>query len=245
MDFFDPVKLSIEENQFIIKHAGEPWVTAGKDIHPVPLVNPHRKDSFPFHYPDGVVPAAVKPVIDRIYELIELERHAKESWIGLDVVKSAAQMYITQCHLWSENKRRRGAVRFPSMHTFTSKGRPQWSAPGSDSGIVKTYFDKSGERIPFAVKLIPEEASDWTPEWLQKVAETDHPAKVDGLKVDETLSRIECLTCGHTESYKEDSRSSFNAARARMSKHLRKGDVPDPDRHREVHALEFGGSGSI
>lgn len=239
MDIFDPVKLSIPENEFVIRHAGEPWVVAGKDIHPVPLVNPHRKDTFPYHYPDGVTPAAVRPVIERIYELIELETHKGEKWMGVDTIKAAALAYIQQSRIWESNKGKRGNVRFPSMWTFTSKGRPSWSAPGSDSGQVRSYFDSKGNRVPFAVPFIPEDAA-WKPEWMEAVAKADQPAASDGLKVDETLNRVECLVCGHTESFKSESRSSFNAARARMSKHLRSSTV-DPDRHREVHSLEFGG----
>ena len=239
MEVFDPVKLSLPENEFVIKHAGEPWLVASRDIHPVGLPNPHRKDMNPVHYPDGVTPAAVKPVIERIFELEQEKAHNGQEWVGVEIIKAACKAYIEQSKLWAKNKGRRGSPRFPSMYTFTSKGRAQWSAPGSDSGQVKSYFDKEGNRIPFAVKFVPDEVSDWTPEWLQKVAETDQPAPTDGLKVDEVSNRIECLICGHTESFKPESRASFNAARARTSKHLRSA-TDRVDEHREVHSKEFG-----
>ena len=239
MEIFDPVKLSLPENEFVLRHMGEPWVIASRDIHPVPLVSPHRKDKNPVHYPDGVVPAAVQPVIEKIYELEELDRHEGKKWVGKETIRKAITAYLEQSRLWEENKKRRGSVRFPSMYTFTTKGRAQWSAPGSDSGQVKTYFAKDGSRVPFAVPFVPDGVEAWEPEWLAKVAAADQPAPTDGLKVDEVNNRVECLVCGNTQSFNPNSRASFNAARARMSKHLRTA-ITDVDRHREVHALEYG-----
>jgi hypothetical protein len=66
------------------------------------------------------------------------------------------------------------------------------------------------------------------------------------LYVDPDAHRIECKVpvdggiCGHTEAYKPGSRSSYNAARARISKHLRKA-TANADAHRELHTNEFGG----
>lgn len=237
MEIFNPVSLSIPENEFVLRHAGEPWVVASRDIHPVFLPQPHKKDKNPVHYPDGVTPAAVKPVIDRIYELEELHKHEGLKWVGIELVTKAIRAYIEQSRLWEANKKR-GSVRFPSMHTFSSKGKAMLGAPGSDSGFVKTYFDKEGNRVPFALKLVPDDFETWAPEWLSKVAETDNPTPTDGIKVDEENSRIECLVCGKTESYRPESRSSHNAARARMSKHLRSA-TDKPEAHREAHSKVF------
>jgi hypothetical protein len=125
------------------------------------------------------------------------------------------------------------------MHSFDSKGRPHRYGPGSDAGRVKTYFTAKGERLPFALELIPTGVADWTPLWA---AGADDPGQDAGIFNNAEKNRIECMIagCGHTESYKTDSRSSYNAARARISKHLRTA-TNSVDAHREVHTNEFGG----
>jgi len=233
---FDPVKLSIEENKFLLRHLGEPWSVASRDIHPVPLVSPHRKDRNPVHYPDGVTPAAVRPMIDRVYELLDLEKNHGEAWCGIEAVKVAINTYIEQAEKWARDKRR-GAPRFPSMHSFDSKGRPFKAGPGSDSGQVQTYLTASGKREPLAIELVPTNKDKWVAEWAENAGKEGHDVD-SGLTVDDAASRIECF-CGHTESFKKDVRSSYNAARSRMSKHLRNA-KEEVHRHREVHTTNFG-----
>ena len=233
---FDPVRLSIPENQFLLKHLGEPWTVAARDIHPVPLVAPHRKDRNPVHYPDGVTPAAVRPVIDRVYELVELEKNHGEKWVGIDAVKAACQTYIAQSEQWEKDKRR-GAPRFPSMHSFDSKGRPFKGGPGSDTGQVHSYLTNAGERKPLAIDLIPTDSEKWVAPWAENQTEAVGDLQ-DGLVVNDEQARIECF-CGHVEKFKKDVRSSYNSARARMSKHLR-GAKEEVFRHREVHTANFG-----
>lgn len=233
---FDPVKLSIEENKFLLRHLGEPWTIAARDIHPVPLVAPHRKDRNPVHYPDGVTPAAVRPVIDRVYELQELQKNHDESWVGIDAVKAACQTYIDQSLQWEKDKRR-GAPRFPSMHSFDSKGRPFKGGPGSDTGQVQTYLTSTGERKPLAIELIPTDSDRWSAPWV-KSSEAGTGDLSDGLTVNEDNGTVECF-CGHNEKFKKDVRSSYNSARARMSKHLRSA-KEEVFRHREVHTANFG-----
>lgn len=232
MNIFDPVKLSIEENKFLLTHLGEPWITAAKDIRPARLPNPNPKDKNPIFYPDGVNPAAVKPIIDRVYELNELTRHQGEQWVGVEALKDRISTYLTQAERWA-NDRRRGRPRFPSMSSFDERARPHLGAPGSDSGTVKTYFDQEGNRVPFAIELVPTDLTDYSPEWVQ----TDKPQS--GLKVNAELHRIECF-CGHVEKFNPESRASFNVARGRISKHL-KSATEQVDSHRELHTLEFGG----
>lgn len=235
LDRFDPVDYTVESNKWLLIHLGEPWVIAGRDIHPQRLDNPARGDKNPIHYPDGVVPAEVKPIIDRVYELEELRNLKGEGWIGLDELKGSIVTYIEQAEKWAADKRR-GAPRFPSLHTYDAKGRPHRGGPGADSGKVKTYFNRLGERLEFAVELVPSGQGAWVADWADKVADMDQPT--EGLKVNHELARWECF-CGHTEKFKEDSRSSFNAARARMSKHLRTA-TDETSKHREIHTVEFG-----
>lgn len=231
---FDPVKLSIKENQFVIDHVGEPPVVAMQNV------------------PEGVTRAAVKPIIDGVYELIELEKHDNQGWIGVEAVKQASLTYIKQAKAWAANKGRRGAPRFPSMSSFDSRGRAHLGGVGSDSGQVRTYFDEKGNRIPFAVNLQFNVEEAWVPEWMAKTPATasespvsvGQPADTTGVRatdpkliLNDEMSRIECF-CGHTEKFRVESRASYNAARARISKHLRKA-IDQVDDHRLLHTLEF------
>lgn len=227
IDTFDPVKLSLEECKFVLEHAGKPFVAVADDAR---LYNPEKS---------GVVPAAVRPVLDRIYELIELDNRRGQPWVGVDAVKEKIQAYLDQQAKWLADKRRfPRAPRFPSMHSFDAKGKPHRGGTGSDSGTVKTYFDKEGNRVDFAMDLIDNrETGGWTPEWAKEKAK--NAPNVKGIKHDVENHRLECPICKHTESYKADTASSMNAARGRMSKHLRK-DPREVELHRELYTNEFG-----
>lgn len=237
---FNPVNFSNQENEWLLKHLGEPPVIAMKDIHPELNPKAHPKDSNPYIYPDGVVPAAVRPVIEGVYELMELEKAEGLQWAGIEAIKNAIRVWLRENAKWSKDaKFKRGAPRFPSLYSFDGKGRPHIAGPGSDSGVVKTYFGPAGERIPFEIELMPEYKGEWAAPTT--VSEQSSSAE---LFIDATTNRIECRVktpdgiCGHTESYKPGSRASFNAARARMSKHLRKATV-EVEAHRELHTNEF------
>ena len=86
--------------------------------------------------------------------------------------------------------------------------------------------------MPFEIPLSGEVYEEWSGPGF-----TESSPK-SALVVNSTENRIECSLCGHTESFKPESRSSYNAARARMSKHLRKATVKI-DEHRELHLEEF------
>ena len=219
---FDPVLYSDEENDFLLSTIGLPPVVALKSV------------------PAVVNPAAVAPILNRVYELEELKKHEGLDWAGIEALKGAIKVYQRETAKWVRDKQRsRRAPRFPSLYSYDSKGRPHRGGPGSDSGRVRTYFGPAGERIPFEVQLQPDNLIDWTAPGF-----TEKPTEV-GLRVDATTNRIECLVpvptgvCGHTESYKAESRASYNAARARMSKHLRKASE-SVEAHRELHTNEFG-----
>lgn len=214
MNEFDPVVYSHEENRFLLAHLGEPTVVALRAV------------------PADVNPAAIKPVFERVNELDQLEKHENLPWVGVEAIKAAISKYLEVDAKWENDaKRSKKAPRFPSLYSFDSRGRGHLSGPGSDSGRVRTYFGPNGERVPFAISLLPDTEIEWTPP-----ASTEKPT--EGLTLNAEAHRIECF-CGHTESFKEGSRSSQNAARARMSKHLRKA-TEEVDRHREIHTNEFG-----
>lgn len=218
MDIFDPVDYSVQENAFLLDNVGKPPVVALAAV------------------PQNVNPKAVRPILDRIYELVEVEKHSGTPWCGTEAVREKIQAYLNRSDRWAaDSKRAKGAPRFPSMHSFDSRKRAHRSGPGSDSGKVRTYFDAKGERVPFAVELVSQGDVEWNPEWVK----ADQPASGAGITVNQEKNRIECF-CGHTESFNPESRGSFNAARARTSKHLRSAKV-EVEKHREVHTSEFGG----
>lgn len=238
---FNPVLFSNQENEFFLEHLGEPPVVALRGIKGVRSPQAHPKDKNPIIYPDGVIPASVKPVLEGIYELQELAKHEGIKWVGLERVKEAIKVWLSQNAKWRkdfENTRGK-APRYPSLWAFDAKGKGHLSGPGSDSGMVKTYFGPAGERIPFEIELL----SEYVPTWVAPTVQDDQSDA--RLKVDAEMCRIECRVptpgglCGHTEKYKAESRSSYNAARARMSKHLRKA-TEEVEAHRELHTLEFG-----
>ena len=215
LQVFDPVLLSHEECHWLLANLGTPPVVAIKTLPPIVNIK------------------AVKPILDRVADLEQLQQHDGQAWIGIPALKEAILVYLREDAKWAADaKRSKHAPRFPSMYSFDSKGRAHIGGPGSDSGYVHTYFLPDGSRKPFAVPFVADEAFTWSPP-----GHTELPEK--GLTVRADLNRWECF-CGHTESFKPDSRASYNAARARMSKHLRK-TTEEVEKHRELHTNEFGG----
>lgn len=215
---FDPSKYSKAECEFLLDQLGKPPVVAAREL----------------KYP--VNPRAVTPILRRVYELIELEKHENLKWCGVDPLKDAIKTWLRENVKWRTNwERSRGrAPRWPSLYTFDQRGKAHRSGPGSDSGGLRTYFNEKGERIRFAVDLLPDLYTEWAPPAAPETNST-------GLTDDESKNRLECNLCGHAESYKDGSRASKNAARARMSKHLRKpGAGNKVEEHLEVYTLEFG-----
>lgn len=239
---FNPVNLSNAENEFLLAHLGEAPVLALRNIKGVINPKASSKDKNPIIYPDGVTPAAVRPILEGVHEMLQLEAADGIKWVGVGKMKEAIKAWLNQNAKWANdyNKTRGKAPRYPSLYSFDARGKGYLGGPGSDSGQVRTYFGPAGERIPFEIELL----SDYVPEW---VAPSIHEDITDiRLKVDNESNRIECRVpiepgrvCGHVETYKQGSRSSYNAARARMSKHLRKA-TEATSIHREVHTLEFG-----
>ena len=210
----NPAKYSEAEGEFIIEHLGEPVVVALRSA------------------PSGVNPAAVTPLLRRVQELIELEKHEGIKWVGVEAVKEAFALYLDLMRKWRSDKRK-NAPRFPSLYTYTKRGRPIWSGEGADNGIVKTYLTKGGTRESLEIALTLDDEPEWNPEW----ANADVP--VEGIALNNELNRWECF-CGHTEKFRAEHRGSQNAAKARMSKHLRSA-TEQVDEHREAYALAFGG----
>ena len=102
MDIFDPVKYSLEENKFFIRHMGDSPVMVLKDT-----------------LPEGVDPVAVQEVLGTVYELEEEKAHRGWEWVGKDRLKSTIETYLTEWIRWKELSAR-GAPRYPTMHAWES-----------------------------------------------------------------------------------------------------------------------------
>lgn len=218
---FDPVLYSIAENQFLFTSLGKPTIVALREL------------------PNGVNVNAIRPILDRVNELQELEKHEGFKWVGVKAMQDKIATYLQMNAKWAlDHKRNPKAPRYPSLFSYDARGKAHRGGPGSDADRVRTYFTPTGERIPFELQLIPDNVAPWSPPGF-----TEAPMAA-GLKVDQNANRIECLVpvgdgvCGHTESYKPDSRASYNAARARMSKHLRSA-RDAKELHLELHTEEF------
>ncbi len=220
---FDPVKLSLDENAFLLEVVGKAPVAVKKMI------------------PAGINARAILPVVEKVYELIELEREDGSQWVGVEAVKASIQTYLAQANKWSKDKRR-GKRRFPSLFSYDARGRAFRGGPGSDSDQVRTYFDPAtGERKKLAIELIKDVNAEWqapTEEATAPVTVGSEAPVTDGLTHNVDMRRFECF-CGHTEQYKPGSRQSENFARSRMSRHLRTA-KEEVEKHREIHTLEFG-----
>lgn len=219
---FDPALLSFADCDFLLAHAGEAPVVAIRE-----LTSAQNR-------------ATVRQWIERFYELDELKKARGLDWAGVEAVKTAIKTYLRVREEWKKDESY-GAPRNPSMFAYDARGNAHEGATGSDSGRVRTYFDETGKRIPFAINLIESGATgQWKPKWATKAAEQNKDFKI---LEPEGKNCLECgvPACGHTETFKPESRSSKNAARARMSKHCRttKSEIQS---HLELHTLEFGSS---
>src|SRR4029079_1677278 len=102
-------------------------------------------------------------------------------------MKAAIRVWLEQNKKWKfDHETKRNAPRWPSMYSYDAKGKPHRGGPGSDNGRVRTYFGPAGERIPFAIDLIPDYSAKWVSPGM-----TETPQDVL-LKVDADANRIEC-----------------------------------------------------
>ena len=211
MDVFDPVKYSLEENKFFLKHLGVSPITVLKD-----------------NLPDGVNATAVQEVLGAVYQLEEERNHRGWVWTGIAEVKKSIETYLTEWIRWKEMSAR-GAPRFPSMHSWDSRGRPHRGGIGSDSGKkVSTYIDKDGNRHAFALPLRDGPVEGFVPSWVKPEAPLP-----DDLDIDMDAGTVACPLCGWTTNYSAGSQAQLNLAKSRVAKHL-KSAKEDPDQHRDL-----------
>lgn len=219
MKVFEPALYSLEENKFLAEHVGES-----------PTVALHGGT------PAGVNPKAIRPVLEKFYELEELRTHRGISWVGLEVIKNACIVYLQEYAKWEE-MRRKGSPFPPTMFTWDQRGRPHRGAVDSDSGHVRTYFDEQGKRKRLDVALDDSEGA-FVPDWVKNRTQvaSEQPQE---LIQDEENGRVICPICKHTENYTRGVTLQQNMATRRMAKHLVKSRI-EPDQHHILHAALFG-----
>lgn len=219
-DTFDPVLLSLPENEFVREHVGKPPAVVSR----IPM-------------PQGVNPKAVMPVIDQVYALEEVRKHDKVAWTGIERIKQQITLYLEQSAAWASMRARnvnnKSWPTYPSMAAWDAKGRPTVGATGSDAGRVRTYFDDKGDRRPFAVSLHDAETEAFLPPWIKTTP------IYDALIVDDAAGFLRCPICQHTETYDNNSQSARNLANGRMAKHLVSAKA-NVESHRELHTKAYG-----
>ena len=214
MEVFDPVKYSVEENQFFLKHLGEAPIAA--------LQSP---------LPTGVNRVVVEEVLGGVYELDELESHRGVKWAGKGVIEQAINRYLTARDQWDEFAKK-GAPRFPTMHAWDGKGKPHRGGIGSDSGRVTTTIKANGERELLAVSLHDPLSSAFQAPWAKPQEPVPEACVEDAEK-----GVLQCPVDGWTTNFKPESRQSYNLARARMTKHCK---ASKDERVREFGLKAFG-----
>jgi len=218
IDTFDPVALSLPENQFLIDHLGKAPAVVAR----IPL-------------PVGVNAKAVMPVIEKVYGLLEVEKHDNEAWVGLDALKARCRLYLQHSEEWLRMKAARGPSfpRYPTMAGWDSRGRAAMGATGSDCGWVRTYFDDQGDRHPLAVALHGDEVVHELPRWVRQTV------KYSDLLTNDEEGWIRCPICQVTEKYQVESQASRASAQGRMAKHLLHA-KEHVEAHRDLHLKVFG-----
>jgi hypothetical protein len=216
MNTFDPVKYSREELAFLLENVGKSPLIALM----LPL--------------NGASPQTLRPILQEVFDREHLKAVDGIEWVGIEAIKETIRNWIRE-DAKNENayKRSRGKVpRNPSMYVRDAKGVYHFAAPGSDSDRPRSFIDEKGRRIPYEIPLDAPEANPWVEEEIVSAAPV-------ALLVDESKARIECPICHHTESWNIESRLSFNAARARMSKHLKNPMNKEVQLHQELYTMEF------
>lgn len=230
-DTFEPGLLSLPELSFLLDHLGEPAHVA------LYKLDPEKSH--------GIIPSRIKVVLDRIYELKELETHRQVEWAGLDAVSDSITRYL-DWHSRVQEMKRRGFKRGePSQFHWDEMGEPYKYAIGADSAeLVRTEILDDGSRKPFGVPLtltagqmMQQDLSDVAP-WINRGAKK---VRSDD-KLDEVVNgrqgTIRCTVCGKVEEFDTADRTKRMAARGRMAKHLKNAKT-EVHRHRLLLRKSF------
>jgi hypothetical protein len=211
MDTFNPVKYSTEENRFLLENMG---------TSPAVALQPAL--------PPGVNPRAVRPILQEVVDRLAVEDTRGVTWAGVKSLTNTIEAFMKLDAEWADQyvKTRGRVPRFPTMHTKDAKGKYWRGGPGSDSDYPRSWVDEDGKRHRFEIFL-----DGYDP----KVDVEPGGIAPTELIHDAEKHRLECPICSHTESYRSESRSSENAAKARIMKHLKNPRGNETSLHRELY----------
>lgn len=214
-DTFEPGIHSIPELLWLMDHMKEPPVAAFHDFDPENNKK-HR----------GVMRPRVEPLLARLYELAELEKHRQEEWAGFEALEDSITRYLAWHERVQEMKRRGFRRGEPSMFHWDEQGEPYKYAIGCDSGeMVRTEIMDDGTRKPFGVQLtmtareaMSQDLSDVAP-WINRGA-AKAPNDSVLVSVKGRMGVMTCSICGKAEEFDAANRTKRAAAHARMGRHL-------------------------
>jgi hypothetical protein len=218
-DTFDPARFSLEDNQFLIDHLGEPLEVATAN-----------------GVPPGVTPVAGLQALDDLYRYGRRCEQTGEPFVGFDAIKEACRVFLREHAKMMADHKRGVAPKFPARYEWDSFGQPHLGGVGADTGRVRSYFDEQGQRRYFAIQLVARETV--RPKWLERKT-TKTAADYRELIEDAEHGTITCPICKFTQNYEPGSRSRRAMARTRLGKHLKTA-KKEPDLHRQLYTYVFG-----
>jgi hypothetical protein len=220
---FDPVIFSDEENLFIQKHVGKSPAAAFTGA----------------KYGPGFSRIGVEAFLSRIRDLKDVQELHKLPWVGEEPIVERSNMWMEYRERYKAAKALNPSSAHPSMFHFTADGSEYYQGVGSDSGLVRTYFDEDGTRRPWALPLTKAHDAQSQAAWgSQEIVES---MQDDRLAVNEdlTLGKVECSICGHTETWDPDKPTGRGPARRKMKKHCMSA-RKDVAMHRKLGVEVFG-----
>jgi len=216
---FDPANFSLEENQFLIDHLGEPLEAAtAKGV------------------PPGVGAGGLK-ALDIVYRFGRRCDQSGDPFVGFEALKEVCRVFLREHAVMSEQARQGVAPKFPSRYEWDTFGKGHLGGVGSDAGRMRSYFDEQGNRHYFAVKLLTNTERP-LPQWLAQ-KQTKKAAEHRELVDDQEHGVVTCPICKYSQNYEPGSRSKRAMARTRMGKHLKTA-KREPDLHRQLYTYVFG-----
>lgn len=257
-EYFDCALYTEAELEFIEKHLGESAYIAlqgATDEDPAVIVAQHE-DAAVLSRPNDKGMSAVKNfqatvgnALQRFHDLEQEFQAGGRAWCGFEEVR-------THIAKWHERQRRARAhkERDPDRKGFAPElfrfraGRKLWAAPGSDCGRVRFALPL----VEIAHRQYTDFASDLRAEIPGNGNGGGNGSKpVESLASEGTVPtelveherHLQCPIdgCAHNEEFDPESTSSYNAARARMSRHMNKPMNKElEDVHKEARSLIFG-----
>lgn len=146
---FEVSAYSLAEAQYLLDNLGQPALVVLGDEEDVPDL------------PKGVNPAAVRPILQRAYDLEQVFKARHIAWSGFDAMKKVLKLYLAWMQLVKAAKRAVGrnepaedrrAANFPSGHLWDD-GVAAYYGIGADAGRLLSMIDDDGNRVPLWIDL--------------------------------------------------------------------------------------------